>query len=492
MQKDNKHTLNGRRGVEVYFVLYLAALLFLLPDRSKDEDIATQSGKDREVEFSIYPEKTNLNAQFYIDANGVRILQLDSINTIYANANYDNLSFQYTIIDPITNQTMELSEGENGELYRVQTDQHNSVSKFYWQPSNATEINQSYIVAVNAMHRPNSDKNKIYKAKTQFTLNIIFKNKPEVESDPTIDNITLNENINRILDSLRDSNPSQVVNNGEFELVCERSLINMPAMQKWTNTVNFYNINVFRDLKSKPHIQISGSAADRYKMISSDIQENKIVFSGIIPNSGNIRVKVSAERKSDGSIKTTTFTVKSLPIDDAKFDKVMYVGRTYLLDPNLPLINRSAYAEIRTNQEKLKSSDEGTKFYWTPLHRDIGKNIMFRRYLDGKLIEEDLRITVMDFPNPEILAIQKISNNELEIKTKSFGNYNADKNLISLITSNSEINYRELYGSLEESSDKFSFIQTFRITLLKNDRGKITFTVKDKSGKASATRSFSL
>lgn len=492
MQKDNKQTLNGRRGVEIYFILYLAALLFLLPDRSKDNEQVAFDGKDKEMEFSIYPEKTNLNAQFYIDAEGVRILQLDSLNHIYANANYENLSFQYTIIDPLTNQTMELSEGQNGELYRVETDAKHSISKFYWQPSNTTENNQSYIVAVNAIHRPKSDENKIYKAKTQFTLNIIFKNKPEVESDPTIDNITLNENINRILDSLRDSKPSQVINSGEFELVCDRSLINMPAMQKWTNTVNFYNINIFRDLKSKPHIQISGSAGDRYKMISSDIQENKIVFSGIIPNSGNIRVKVSAERKSDGSIKTTTFTVKSLPIEDAKFDKVMYVGRTYLIDPNLPLINRSAYAEIRTAQEKLKSSDEGTKFYWTPTQRDIGRNIMLRRYLDGKLIEEDLRITVMDFPNPEILSIQKVSNNELEIKTKSFGNYNADKNLISLITSNSEINYRELYGSLEESSDKFSFIQTFRITLLKNDRGKITFTVRDKSGKTSAARSFNL
>ncbi len=483
----NNNSYKKRKTVEIYFILYLAALLFLLPDKNdKQKDTIVDNSISN---FSIYPEKTNLNAQFYLDVNGVKILEIDSINNIYANAKYENISFSFTIIDPITNQTKEINEHFGDDIYKVSTNKANSSAKFIWTPEKTIKSNLSYIVAVSAIIKLNNDSRQ-YQSKTQFTLNVIFKNKPELDSANNNQQQDINDNINRILDSLRMLENNININPGDFTINPEKSVVNMPAMQKWSNTVNFYNINIFRDLKSKPNIEISGNAQSKYKSINSEILENKIIFTGIIPSSGNIKVKVSAERKTDGTIKSTSFIVKQIPIEDAIFDKVMYVGMTYLIDPNLPLINRNAYAELRTNTEKLKISKEGTKFYYTPTSKDIGKIISLRRYLDNNMIEEDLKIKVLDVPQPEIISIQKLSNGDIELKTVSYGSYNNDKNLVNQIECSTDINYRELYGNLEENKDKFSYIQTFIISLKNTQSTKLIFTIKDKSGNYSNQRIF--
>lgn len=487
----NNNSLNKRKSVEIYFVLYLAALLFLLPD--KKETLPQKEDNKSYIDFSIYPEKTNLNALFVLDKDGSRIIQLDSLNSIYANSKFENISYNYTIIDPLTNQTMELNEASNHEIYKIHNDRENSSSKFIWKPEYTINNNHSYIVAVSAIVHPKGDNTKFYQAKTQFTLNIIYQNKPEIDSAGLpLDNQNLTQNIDRILDSLRRIPSTQVVYNGDFAINPERTLINMPVLQKWSNTVFFYNVNIFKDLKAKPNVEITGSAPAKYKAINVDIQQNKIIFNGAIPSSGIIKVKISAERKSDGTIKTSTFTVKALPIDDPIYDKQMYVGRSYLIDPNLPMTNRNAYAEIRTPQERLKSSEEGAKFYFTPSARDVGKTLSLRRYLDNNLIEEDLKISVLDYPQPEIISIQKMPNGEIEIRTKSYGMMNAERNLVNNISCNVDINFRELYGSMEESRDKFSFVQTFIISLKKVGDAKLIFSITDKSGRHSSQRNFSL
>lgn len=484
----NNNTQNKRKSVEIYFILYLAALLFLLPDK-KDKSIPADD-QMMYNEFAIYPEKTNLNALYYLDKNGVKILQIDSVNNVYANGKYENISFNYTIIDPLTNRTLEISENMHNDIFNVINDKKNHSSKFLWNPEKSVSTNKSYIVAVNALVSPENDKSKIYQSKTQFTLNIIYKNKPEIDSAKNNEE-NIAQNVDRILDSLRKIQNTQVIYVGDFDINPEKQNIAMPSMLKWNNTINFYNINVFKDLSDKPKIEITGSAPAKYRDIAVDIQQNKINFTGIIPPSGNIRVKVSAERRSDGQIKSTSFTIKPVPIDEPLYDKVMYAGKTYAIDPKLPLINRNAYAEVRSPNQKLAWSEQGTKFYYTPTGNDIGKSISLRRFLDNNLIDEDLKITILDYPQPEIISIQRLANDDIEIKTKSYGNYNSEKNLITQINSNVDINYRELYGNMEESKDKFTYIQTFIITLKKRDEdNSLTFTITDKSGKVSVKRVF--
>ncbi|MFA5512498.1 MAG: hypothetical protein WC313_08605, partial [Candidatus Kapaibacterium sp.] len=75
-----------KRFVEIYFILYLAALVLLIPGK-RDNELADEDEKSRpgiyQIPFSLKPEKNSLTASLRLDSNGITMISIDSVNTIY-------------------------------------------------------------------------------------------------------------------------------------------------------------------------------------------------------------------------------------------------------------------------------------------------------------------------------------------------------------------------------------------------------------------------
>ncbi len=109
--RQNRH--NKKRTVEIYFVLYLAALIFLLPDsKEKKSEINHTNHYVSQMPFRINAEKSNLSARMILDSTGSKVLSLDSINNIYYSGDVKDVKFEFIILDNTLKQSLHLSTGE--------------------------------------------------------------------------------------------------------------------------------------------------------------------------------------------------------------------------------------------------------------------------------------------------------------------------------------------------------------------------------------------
>lgn len=491
-----KHTYK-RRTVEIYFVLYLSALLFILPDRKQD---TVQSPDDRfvaELPFNIFPEKTNLNARLTFDSLGTEVVALDSVNNIFYSGDVNNVNYEFVVYDAFMKQKFRVNNDIASKHYRIVRNDKNKSVAFYWKPSENERENKSYIVQVVATAEPKngSQAGIIYQAKTQFSLNLLI-NTDVIPSDTINANeeISQFERYTKLMDSIRRIESQRfTVGRAEFDLAPERELIRQVAYQKWVNVINVYNVNLLKDLKNKPQIIVSGSANQRYHDVNSEIYRDKIVLSGSTPPSGKINIKVVVDRRNDSRQKSISFSVMPLGIEAPSFDRKMYVGKTYTIDPQMPMLDRDTKVVLRCDDKILSSNSQGTKFRFTPSSDLIGKTLQLDRYIDNSIIPEENKIVISDYPGPEIISMRSVRSGEaIEVKVKSYGFSGSDKNLVVSFEISGNASYRELYGNLEAGKDGFYSIQTFVFSRKKSDR-KFEFDAiaVDKSGKKSKSRTYS-
>ena len=494
----SKRSAPRRRTVEIYFILYLASLLFLLPDgKNKDKISGLGDRFISELPFNIYPEKTNLSARIQSDSAGVKLLFLDSCNNIFYSGEVRNVKYEFTIYDAMMKQSMTLRSESNAKYYRVVENPKNNSVAFYWKPTQNDYKSKSYIVQVLATAEPmNGAQNILYQAKTQFSLNILSTDRSgntNAATNTIVPGMPNMPDYQALLDSIRRAESMRYAQStGDYDLSPEKEFIQQLAYQKWVNAVFVYNIDLFKDLKNKPQIIVSGDANQKYRDVYSEIYRDKIVLSGSTPPAGRVTVKIVLDRKADSKQKSISFTVKPLPMESAQYDKTMYANKTYLIDPKLPLLDKETRAELRFGNQLVMRSVQGTKFNFTPSREYIGKYLELERYIDNVLIPEENRILIADYPMPEIISIQQVRNGKIEVKTKSYGSIDAERNLIANLEISGDVQFRELFGRYEEGRDGFSHIQTFEISSKSsNPQVKFTIVAVDKSGKKSRSRTYS-
>ena len=78
-----------RRMIEIYFVLYIAALVMLLPSKNSSNQHLKNDILDEifRQSFTLLPEKTVLNCRIFTDSTGSHILAFDSSNVIVCTVN---------------------------------------------------------------------------------------------------------------------------------------------------------------------------------------------------------------------------------------------------------------------------------------------------------------------------------------------------------------------------------------------------------------------
>jgi hypothetical protein len=483
-----------RKSVEIYFVLDLAALVFLLPNSKEKHNGGANPNNTTfvsQLPFKISAEKSNLTAKLSFDTNGIRILSLDSNNNIFYSGNVKDVKFEFIILDNVLKQSLHLSPTEpiSTKYFRLTENKERKLVSFYWKPSAEEKFNKNYTVQVIATAKSNDANSLELQDKTQFGLNIIF--------DATIANYDAANSMNQqqvfnILDSIKRSEFLQSnQNTGSFDLIPEKDYIRALAYQKWSIAINAYNINLLKDLKSRPELITNLYSKNYNADLDMDISTNKIIISGKTPANAKLNVTLKVTRKSDNQEQSISFNVLPMPIQQPNIDKIMYPGKKYIIDPKLPLTEKETKALLKIQNTIRARSTQGEIFQFTPDFSDTGRVFTLERYIDNQLIGEDIKIRVISFPIPEIIEIQQIKSNEIKVKTRSYGYLVDESNLVNYFELSGNAQYRELYGRIEEDKDKFIHLQTFIFTPKNNDNNfKFSIKAIDKLGKKSNSRTF--
>lgn len=489
-------TSNKRRKriIEIYFILYLAALVFILPDntfRPGTVDNKEILG-DFASGFTLIPEKTSLACKVAIEPNGQRILSIDSVNTIFYTGDFEDVQFEFILEDQTLKQAIALrpEKTQLSKYFRIVEVPERKAAMFYWHPQLLEKTSNTYVVRVVATaksHRTFGRTNPeqfTYQASTQFTLIIVYMN--TVTGEQTI---AQNPAQNTLPQNFVDL--TQLPKNfGKIDLRPNVSNISSLAYQQWKNIIYASNVNLATGAKVQLYVQPeprnNGGEAE-----IAETHPEYIVIRGKTPGFGKLTVELFVKRNFDGQEMRTSFNVIPQQIELPKFKRYLYPGQTDTIDPRLPLVDGEVKAIIREGNSIRASSIGGSQFYFAPELADTGKKLIFERFVNGNLYGQVFDIFVLNFPEPKIYDVI-ILNREVEVITQAFGTYNHQKNEIDRLEleGNVSLKYLDLRGKIQDiNASPPSRLQHF---LLKpaNQNKPFTFTITavDRFGKKSLPR----
>lgn len=492
--------LKNRRSIEIYFILYLAAIIFLLPDgKTTPPDVDANQQGHIDFPFSLKPDKYNLRCKMTIDSSGPKIVYIDSVNTINCIGDVSNVEYEFFVEDESVKGSYRLSSDikSTSKYFRIIEDAQNNAAKFIWSPSLEIKSNKTYRIKVKANVKPlnkslatNLDNDFSEPAiilETDFFLNIIFD---DASSRVQPADIAIANNG----DSGFSANPifqtQPIVMLGDFSFGFNDDDINAYASESWQNALIANNINLLKDLKGRPLIETSLDVARSGGTCKiHDIKANSIILTGRTPAAGKMTVKVTLIRRSDNTEKTEYFTVRPLIIDPPVFSQNMYPGVEYWIDPKLSNETRNPRAVLKDGV-KILYQNSGRKFPFKPEMTDRNKILILERYIDGKLIEEFNRIKILDYENPIIKEFNPDGKGKVLVVVHSHGIVEGRRNEIDEFDISGNAKYRDLRGN-RRSIGELTTMQIFEFTP-KNPGRPFSFKIRavDKLGKKSKLSSY--
>ncbi len=486
-----------RRVVEIYFILYLAALIFLLPDRKDSQHLPDTDTKVFQLPFSLQPEKAALICRMVIDSTGPAILSIDSVNTIFYSGNVRDVEFEFTVIDESVQGSLELNADKPlSRNFRMEELTGKQAASFIWSPPENVSTNKTYIVKVKARALPTEEMKSSGIAgnsleyQTQFSLNILFVSDTSVGSG------------NLAVAPQSGFNPLGIPNifgqvpalSGDFSLVALYPKIEEIASGYWTNSVYAKNIDLKRDVLRGPLITVkcvpenNGGFAQLLEMRSDEL-----VLRGKTPLYGTMNVEIRLTRKKDieGMSREymTSFKVQPKMIEQPKYDKFMYPDMAYEINPRLPLMGRAAKAYLKVDNV-VRAQSQGERFTFTPDVSDIGRVAYLERYIDTMLLDRN-KITIMDFPDPDVVNLVEINSDTVQVVTRSYGYFNKAFNEVVYFIVEGNAKFKDLRGFINYNRKDNNTIQYFIFTA-KDLSKPLRFTIRavDKRGRTSLVKRY--
>ncbi|MCX6147829.1 MAG: hypothetical protein NTW25_11380, partial [Candidatus Kapabacteria bacterium] len=461
-----------KRVVEIYFLLYLAALILLLPnkDTQRKSNNENPNFQTFEIPFQLQSEKTALTCKLKKTKLGSEIISMDSVNQIFWRGDLSEIQFEFIVEDLSQRLKVSLSKNNsNSKYFKIYENSNEQVASFVWRPNTSELLNKTYLVKVIAKGISKYN-NKVITLKSQFSLNIYYE-----DETPNFNgtDIAISNSRNEILNAnnqnqIKGFSSPQIIQNN-IELRPENFELKTVAYTNWNNFILVNGLNPRFDLLRNPIVtfQSESGANGSAKIVES--KDNGISITGISPSFGSMKVKLEIISKIDKKSYSTEFIVKPAPISQPIYDRVMYPFKSYKIVPNLPLLaNQKSKAIIKEGNSIRANSIGNNDLIFAPNITDTGKTFYLERYIDNEFFDQKYSIQVKSYPNPVIISTDKDSKNEnlIIVKTKSYGFHNGKKNdIISLIVSDNRINQRELYGKYKDEGD--IYYQTFELNVSK-------------------------
>lgn len=469
----------NKKIVEIYFVLYIAAIIFLLPD-GKNID----SNKNlKETEFiSLQPLKTTLFCRYYFDSTDIKIISLDSINVLKSNIDLNYIDFDFEIEDLSLKQKQFIED--QSTFFRFMRSMNPNELIFKWNPQFKPNLNKTYILSIYAYKQLRSSYKKEYIGQTQFSLLLI--------------DVTNEIAANR--DTFRISNQIPNILSPDFSLQRDRRIsditieahnydIKSLAYRIWNNKIYIFGANPSSDLKQKPIIKVTSENKDNLGTCEiKEITNNSIILQGKTPIYGKMKVTISLKFAFENNIRTIDFYVSALPIPKPDIPSIIYPFKDYKIDPKLPFITeQKTFSILKLDGQKFKTAFYGEIITINMDEKDIGKNLILERYVEDELYDK-YSIPINDYPPPIIYDIQLDFKDKIRIITNCYGYYKNEMNLVRLETKGN-VTVRELRGKIQKDNDVF--IQVFEC-VPKNTNEPFEFSVQaiDKRGQKSVMKKF--
>ncbi len=468
-----------KRQVEIYFILYLAAIVLLLPSKKEDGPAIQETNPGgNHIQFSLKSDKTSLFCRLVRDSAGARIQSIDSVNNVYYKGNVEDVKFEFVVQDQLRNRKLSLRSDSivSTKFFRMVENTGSQSASFFWEPPLADLKTKSFLVEVIATAKisgnignkenGNAMAGKTVIRKTQFSLNMIFID----EYYGLASNNYTGQLGDLPLDSAAtQSNAPPIPFLGQLEVEPKYPRLEVVPFEKWTNSIYVFNLNPRYDLMSTPVISIDSESETGQANIA-DYTDNAIIIEGMAPSGGSMKVRIKLMRKYDSREAITEFIVIPRLIDKPVFSSIMYPYKEESINPKLPLLaGRTTKSVLMDGREVRAVSEQGAKFEFKPSIVDTGKVLYLERYIDDKLYGQKYPIEIKNYPSPVIKSITLTKANNVRIRTKSYGLHRGRKNFVRKVeVISGEIKWRELTGESSENNDELIFFQTFVITPKKN------------------------
>lgn len=460
----NRQNKRKKRVIEIYFVLYLAALILLIPGREKLEN--NENTNIFQIPFSIKLEKQSLNAQYVIDSAGIKAVKLDTMNNIFYTGNVKDIEYKFIIEDLQSRQnvTLEKTENTQNQVFSFKYSEDNKNALFKWNPNVNDRRSKSFVVTViaNAISEDSISYGKIVEDKLKFNvnLNIDYARDMQLVSQnqvPNAQNTTI------------ESQSPVIQNLGNILLMPREEVIQTIAYNDWENEITIFGLNPATDLRKQPVIQILREPNDKIGGTAkiAGFRDNSILIKGDAPGYGSMKVKLTIVRHSDGMESSKEFKVQTQLMDEPEIPNKLYPMITYKIKPRIPLVSgKSAYSLLLNSEGKtIARSQNSSDINFTPQISDTGKTFILERYLSGNLFGQKYFIKISSYPKPEIYRLTEIGYNQIRIFTNSYGYHNNAPNYINsieLIEGNAKI--REIIGAQQAPDNKnLLYKQVFEI-----------------------------
>jgi len=465
--------MKAKRGLEIYFVLYLAALLLLISDSPKRElDLASTAIRSFVAStFTLSIDKPTLECRVLFDGSTSSIIHFDSINTITPNGLVDSL--RYTIV--ITDQASGSEEriGTKGSTrignIRIAAEQIGQGLRIWYQV-HPEQQPRHYLVRVFATARPQlpssitpqqrkelepllSGSENLLQSETSFFITYIVDQRTQQGTVPTQLESLL---VQRLIAERNQQQPD----GGTFTITPEQTVIETIPFVQWENRLTVYGASLQRDIAQPPVVSGMGN-------VFVTIEGNSLRLRGITTQPGSAQVRVGLVRR-DGTESTTTFTVVTNPLQAPIIPPVMYPGIEYRFVPNLPLMSGiNSRAVLRDEAGNIRASSKSEPFSFTPSISDTGQRFSFERYAGTERIGQVLTVVCEMFPVPEIISVRREGDQFVHLVTRSYGLASDARSRVRIeLSPPSAGRVQELYG--EQTYDEATHVrlQHFRVQLL--------------------------
>lgn len=485
-----KNNLRTRKNIEIYFILYLAALVLLIPDKNELIDSIAESPNNSylSLPFELKPEKNIMQAVFISDSLGISLVRMDSVNYIYYTGDIEDIDFTFTVEELTSNRRVILDDNNaNTRLFTISSNRENNFAKFTWTPEISSGGNTSYNVTVTA--EAVLSNGSVVTNSVNFSINVILESAQMALGDTD----TITDNQNALIEQLRFDRYVRGGNLSNVILSPHKNNVYGHPNEKWENTIDVLGMNVRSDLQKNPKITIkqipegNGSSA-----AIVNYTRDGITMSGDVPSYGTLEVEVEMIRQIDGLKASTSFKVEPFSYGQPVYPEEMYPEMVYSFYPNIPF---SAGAEIESKLQfdngELIASSRGDTITYEPAPTDVGRTVIFKNSVNGMQIGSH-SISIKPYASPEIVRIQLLNQQMAQVTTYSKGIFNGDINdVTSLEISGNAVLDGEIYGNFSTDRRTQSHTNIFRIRRKDNKRA-FEFSVRaiNKAGKSSKIKNY--
>lgn len=482
---------NRRRRVEIYFVLYLAALVLLMPDGSERTDGPTRDPSEL-TRLDLQPDRVRLQCTLERDTGGAFVARaIDSVNVIRYAGNVSGIRLQAVIEDMESGARTEVDETSTSDLFLLQHDATRGAARFTWRPTLLEPVDRTFRVTLTATGTPvaasganggeqgTTDGSARVSGSTQFVLAMVVddrRGETLVRVERQTDTVFM-----------QPATPTIGQTFGEFWVAPARErIIELPG-RRWSNRLSFGGADVGRDLAALPRVRATGAdgRAAAGVTVRTDDDGRSIVVEGTSPTAGSLSVEITAQRR-DGRSAQTSFQVESTPLAALQVPDVMYPGIEYVVQTRLPDVPGSEVsAVIRDGQTWRVQPTNADVLRFTPLLHDTGKTLYVERYVGGQKVSQE-PVRIRSFDAPEIVDVRPYADGGKKLVVVRFHGGKENRPELAILDGNVGV-VQKLHGNLAPASPSqrptVTWIEQFVVSP-KDASRPLTFRVqaRDKRG----------